>query len=217
MDMFRFLVPVLPMFFFLVQEGFREMYSYSRTIPKIGYKTVLFVSVITLPVLCIFLLIHPSKRSNQAWSLEGIDSIGILRESAINWSKVGIMFKNIAKPGESLATTAAGAIPYYSELYTIDELGLTLTSTAELKIRNTLRPGHWKEVTDEFLISHKPTYIVGHPKLHDEFKPAQGVWGFSESLISAGYKTIVFTVKMSETENKYLYCLSLKKSYLGKI
>ncbi len=116
-----------------------------------------------------------------------------------------------------MATTAAGAIPYYSGLYTLDELGLTLASPAELKTRNILRPGHWKEVTAEFLISQKPTYIVGHPKLYDEFKPVQGVWGFSETLLEAGYKPIVFTVKISDKKNKYLYCLSLKKSYLDTI
>jgi arabinofuranosyltransferase len=214
MDMFRFFVPVLPFLFFLIQEGFRTIYDYSLARRKEIQKRLILYSEVALTIICLFLLARPSRESNRSWSRAGIDSIGILRDSVRLWSRVGVMFKHIAKPGESLATTAAGAIPYYSELYTFDELGLTLASTAELKARNILRPGHWKEVTDEFLISQKPTYIVGHPKLYDEFKSAQGVWGFSQTLLEAGYKPIVFTVKVSDKENKYLYCLSLKKSYL---
>ena len=217
MDMFRFFVPVLPFFFFLIQEGFRGIYDYSLTLRGKMQKRLMLYSEVILTIICLFFLAYPSKESNGSWSRTGIDSIGILRDSVRIWSKVGIMFKGIARPGESLATTAAGAIPYYSELYTIDELGLTLLSPTELKVRNILRPGHWKEVTDEFLISQRPTYILGHPKLHEEFKPAQGVWGFSETLLEAGYKPIVFTVKISDKENKYLYCLSLKKSYLDGI
>jgi len=217
MDMFRFFVPVLPFFFFLIQEGFRGMYDYSLALRGKIQKRLMLYSEVALTIICLFFLVYPSKESNRSWSRGGIDSIGILRDSVRLWSKVGIMFKGIARPGESLATTAAGAIPYYSELYTIDELGLTLLSPTELKARNIPRPGHWKEVTDEFLISQKPTYILGHPKLHDEFKPAQGVWGFSETLLEAGYKPVVFTVKISNKEKKYLYCLSLKKSYFDSI
>ena len=217
MDMFRFLVPLLPYLFFLIQEGFRGMYDYSLTLGGKRNKILTAYSGIALIIICSFFLIYPSRESNRPWSRSGIDSIGILRESVSLWSKVGIMFKGIARPGESLATTAAGAIPYYSGLYTLDELGLTLASPADLKSKNILRPGHWKEVTDEFLISQKPTYIVGHPKLYDEFKPVQGVWGFSETFLEAGYKPIVFTIKISDKENKYLYCLSLKKSYLDTV
>lgn len=217
MDMFRFFVPVLPFFFFLIQEGFRGIYDYSMALRVKIQKRLILCSEVVLTIICLFFLVYPSKESNRSWSMAGIDSIGILRDSVRLWSKVGIMFKGIARPGESLATTAAGAIPYYSELYTIDELGLTLLSPTELKVRNIIRPGHWKEVTDEFLISQRPTYILGHPKLHNEFKSVQGVWGFSETLLEAGYKPVVFTVKISDKESMYVYCLSLKKSYFDNI
>ena len=217
MDMFRFFVPILPFFFFLIQEGFRGMYYYPQPLSKRKQKIALVTSEILLIGLSVFLLASPSKESNKAWSREGIDSIGYLRQSALLWSKVGLMFKSVAKPGESLATTAAGAIPYYSELYTIDELGLTLPSQSNLKVRKVLRPGHRKKVTDEFLISRKPTYILGHPRIYDEYKQTRGVWGLSEMFLRNGYKATVFTVKISENENKYLYCLSLKKSSSEKV
>jgi arabinofuranosyltransferase len=212
MDMFRFFVPVLPFFFFLIQEGFRGMHYYTCSLEKGRRKHALVVSRILLIALGIFLFAYPSKQSNQVWSRQGIDSIGLLRESAHLWSKAGLMFKNISKPGESLATTAAGAIAYYSELYVIDELGLTLPSPSDLKARVTQRPGHSKKITDEFLLSLQPTYILGHPKIFDEYKQTRGVWGLSEIFLRNGYKAIVFPVKISDDETKYLYCLSLKTS-----
>ncbi len=213
MDMFRFLVPILPFFFFLVQEGFRGMYFYPPIFLKKKPKMILGILEICLIVLSMFFLAYPSKESNKVWYRNGIDSIGLLREYAHIWSKVGLMFKDVAKPGESLSTTAAGAIPYYSELYTIDELGLTLKSPSGLEVRKTHRSGHYKVLVDEFLLSLKPTYIIGHPQIQDEFNLNQGVWSFSELLLEAGYNPIVFTIKISESKNKYLYCLSLKKSY----
>ncbi len=207
MDMFRFFVPILPFFFFLIQEGFRGMYHYSQPFSKKRQRITLVFSELLLIGLSLFLLAYPSKESNKAWSREGIDSIGILRESAHIWSKVGLMFKDIAKPGESLATTAAGAIPYYSEMYAIDELGLTLACQSDLEILKVLRPGHFKTVTTEFLLSRKPTYILGHPRIYDDYELTRRLWVSERN----GYKGVVLTVKISENESKYLYCLSLKE------
>ena len=216
MDMFRFFVPVLPFFFFLVQEGFRGMYRYPQPFSNRKQRMSLIATEILLVGLAVFVLVSPSKETNKVWHRKDIDSIGMLRETAHLWSKVGLMFREKAKPGETLSTSAAGAIPYYSELYTIDELGLTLASLGDLKVRKVHRPGHSKRVTDEFLLSRRPTYFVGHPKLYDEFKQTRGVWGyFSELFLRNGYTAVVFTVKISENENKYLYCLRLKKSRAG--
>jgi arabinofuranosyltransferase len=219
MDMFRFLVPILPFFFFLIQEGFRGMYYYilslseAREPSKIKRRTLLLAPEILLIVLSLFFLAYPSKESNQLWYRQGIDSIGLLREHARIWSKVGLMFKNIAKPGESLATTAAGAIPYYSELYTIDQLGLTLADRSALRDQGALRPGHRETVAGEFLVSQKPTYILGHPQISESKEP-QGQWHVSDLFLNAGYRPRIFTVKISENENMYLYCLSLKNPAL---
>ncbi|MGB2803330.1 MAG: hypothetical protein WBD64_00350 [Candidatus Zixiibacteriota bacterium] len=216
MDMFRFFVPVLPLFFFLIQEGFRGMYRYPQPFSNRKQRMSLIATEILLVGLALFVLVSPSKETNEVWHRKDIDSIGMLRETALLWSKVGLMFREKAKQGETLSTSAAGAIPYYSELYTIDELGLTLASQNDLKVRKTHRPGHSKRVTDVFLLSKRPTYFVGHPKLYDEFKQTRGVWGyFSELFLRNGYTAVVFTVKISESENKYLYCLRLKKSRAG--
>ena len=211
MDMFRFFVPILPFFFFLIQEGFRGLYSYPGPVSNRKQRMSLMVTEILLVGLTLFVLVSPSKEANQIWHRKDIDSIGLSRENVRLWSKVGLMFKEMAKPGETLSTSAAGAIPYYSELYTIDELGLTLASIGDLRERTVHRAGHSKRVTDEFLLSKRPTYFVGHPKLYDDFQPSRGVWGFfSEVFLRHGYNPMVYKVKISQDEVKYLYCLALK-------
>jgi arabinofuranosyltransferase len=210
MDMFRFLVPVLPFFFFLVQEGFRGMFYYLQPFLNSKQRISLIVAEILLVGLTLFILASPSRETNQIWHRKDMDSIGLMREDTRLWSKVGQMFGRMAKPGETLSTSAAGAIPYYSGLYTIDELGLTLASLDALRVRTVHRAGHSKRVTDEFLLTKRPTYFVGHPKLYDDYQPARGVWGyFSQEFLRHGYKPMVYKVRISEGEAKYLYCLTL--------
>jgi hypothetical protein len=217
MDMFRFFVPILPFLFFLIQEGFRGLYSYLGPVSNRKQRRSLIITEILLVGLTLFVLVSPSKEANQVWHRKNIDSIGLSRENVRLWSKVGLMFKEMAKPGQSLSTSAAGAIPYYSELYTIDELGLTLASIDDLRERAVHRAGHTKRVTDEFLLLKRPTYFVGHPKLYDDFEPSRGVWGFfSEEFLRHGYNPTVYNVRMSENEIKYLYCLTLKAVPSGK-
>ncbi len=222
MDMFRFLVPVLPFFFFLVQEGFRGIYYYiehthsgskSQFLTRETRKIVLVTAEILLVIVSIFLLARPSKASNEKWSRRNVDSIATLREYTRVWSKVGLMFKHIAKPGESLSTTAAGVIPFYSELYTIDEFGLTLVSEPRSALigRGVSRPGHDNLVTDEFIASRKPTYVLGHPKTYDESNRPQWQWVVNEPFASAGYKVEIFLIRISDNQAKYFYFLSLRE------
>jgi arabinofuranosyltransferase len=67
MDMFRFLVPILPLFFFLVQEGFRGMYYHGKFISKQKRTPILIVSQVLLTALILFLLVLPSGKSNEIW------------------------------------------------------------------------------------------------------------------------------------------------------
>jgi arabinofuranosyltransferase len=46
------------------------------------------------------------------------------RSEVDGWKEIGKWFKANAKPDDSIAVIPAGAIPYYSELKTIDMLGL---------------------------------------------------------------------------------------------
>ena len=218
MDMFRFLVPILPFFFFLIQEGFRGMYQYSELLAAGRRKTALNALSLLLIGSNIFLLAYPSGESNEVWNRKGIDSIGLLRESSRLWSKVGLRFKELADPDETLSTTAAGAIAYYSELYTIDELGLTLAFRSGLKSSEYLRPGHHKRVTEQFLVSRKPAYILRHPLFFydhelDRVRTSQK----EEMFFTNGYELVFLGIENTEKGRKYLHCLRLKESRAGQV
>lgn len=64
-----------------------------------------------------------------------------------------------APPGATLATTAAGIIPYYSGLYTIDMLGLTDPYVARRGRRTFSLPGHELSATD-YVLDRKPDFII---------------------------------------------------------
>ncbi len=218
MDMFRFLIPILPYLSFLLQEGFRGIYQRIQALRNGRGSLAAVSSQVVLVVLSLFLLVSPSSQSNKVWSKGGIDSIGLLRTYTHEWSKVGQTFKSMAEPGESLSTTAAGAIPYYSEMYAIDELGLTLQGYSFLKSREALRPGHEKRVTVDYLLFRRPTYIIGHPLIEPTPQSADTLTfeGRDEALMLGGYRPLFVPIRMSGSEVRYLYCLSLKDSALEK-
>lgn len=218
MDMFRFLVPILPFFFFLIQEGFRGMYQYSELLAAGRRKTALNALSLLLIGSNIFLLAYPSGESNEVWGRKGIDSIGLLRESSRLWSEVGLRFKELADPDETLSTTAAGAIAYYSELYTIDELGLTLASQSGLNVGEYPRPGHQKRVTRQFLVSRKPTYILRHPLFfYDHELNRVRTSQKEEIFFTNGYELMFLGIETTEKGRKYLHCFRLKESRAGQI
>ncbi|MCF7847729.1 MAG: hypothetical protein K9M45_02675 [Kiritimatiellales bacterium] len=86
-------------------------------------------------------------------------------------------------PGIHIATTAAGAIPYYSRLTTIDMLGLNDAwiaengaSTADPK-RKWLgaKPGHRKKATMDYLLQRKVHLLIGHPAIVNRDAPLSAV------------------------------------------
>lgn len=111
-----------------------------------------------------------------------------------------------------MSTTAAGAIPFYSGLYTIDEFELALASDSRSSLMfKGSRPGHDNLVTDEYLVSRKPTYVLGHPKIYEEFERPQWEWVVEEPFASAGYKIETFRIRISDSEAIYVYFLSQRR------
>jgi len=64
-----------------------------------------------------------------------------------------------------IAVTAAGAVPYYSNLTTIDMRGLNDKWIAKNGINIGTRPGHTKYTTSEYLIEQNVNIIVGSPNV----------------------------------------------------
>jgi arabinofuranosyltransferase len=83
-----------------------------------------------------------------------------------DWIAVGRWFRAIAEPGESIATPAAGAIPYYSGLRALDMLGLNDAYVASLPPPPEAGGvGHRKIAPDAYLRSQGITYVLRQPRL----------------------------------------------------
>ncbi len=81
------------------------------------------------------------------------------------WISIGHWFGQHALPAESLATQAAGAIPYYADLPAVDMLGLNDATIAHLPHDPDSPAGHQRVAPDSYLAERRVTYVLGHPVL----------------------------------------------------
>jgi len=88
-----------------------------------------------------------------------------------NWRHVGIVLGEgfgSMNPAPVIATTAVGAIPYFSGLPTVDMLGLTDPWVARHGIDVGVRPGHRRIATTTYLVSRNVNFVLGHPQVLTE-------------------------------------------------
>ncbi|MEN8164572.1 MAG: hypothetical protein ABFS37_10620 [Acidobacteriota bacterium] len=88
------------------------------------------------------------------------------KDSTRAWVLIGKFFGRTALPGESLATTAAGAIPYFSKMRCLDQLGLNDHFIAHSPVPEGSGVGHRKRAPETYLARRKITYVIGHPRLY---------------------------------------------------
>jgi len=152
---YRFLVPILPFMFLLI----------SNVLLLINNSIIQMALIILVFVGSFF---HAVTFNGS----RGIESISSLNSHIVSpskdWRGVGIVlgeiFSNSVDP-VTIAVTAAGAIPYYSKLPTIDMLGLNDKWVAINGIKIGTRPGHTKYTTLEYLIERDVNLLIGHPKV----------------------------------------------------
>ena len=108
-------------------------------------------------------------RTFQAPGVETIDVLeGHLYGPGREWCRVGrvlgALFHDEAHP-VVIATTAAGAIPFYSRLVTVDMLGLNDPWVARHGRFAGIRPGHRKIAATAYLVRRKVDLVLGNPVL----------------------------------------------------
>lgn len=105
-------------------------------------------------------------------------------------STIGQFFHTKKAPGVSIAVIAAGAVPYYSGLPTLDMIGLLDRHIARAPaLLGTEFLGHEKS-DPTYVLDRKPTYIlsveapypaatelVAMPRFHQEYRPVLEPWG----------------------------------------
>lgn len=157
-------------------------------------------------------------------SISGIESKSQLSNHLFNknedWIGIGKkLYDNFHKQPVRIATTAAGVIPFYSELYTIDMLGLNDKNISKYGKIISSRPGHSKLATLEYLIDKKVNFIIGHPFMvlrSYEIKDSTSLGDFFNSIrvdfneFKKYYKEVVI-VKMVVNEDYSVMFLYLVK------
>ncbi len=155
---FRFFVPVLPFIFLIIiwlMAGFIEQ-------PEI--RTAFVILIIAGSVH------HGLVFGKALKNTRGIQSIRSLK--AVNckeyqdWSNTGRALASLFDGQDiSIATTAAGAIPFYSRLRTIDMCGLNDKWIARRGLIISSRPGHQRIATLDYMIAKEVNLVIGHPRI----------------------------------------------------
>jgi hypothetical protein len=76
------------------------------------------------------------------------------------------LLRRVAEPTDTLAVTAAGAVPYRSRLYTIDLLGVNAPNLSRFRDLGIDRPGHRLWMKEQWLDEHPPQILLGTPLVH---------------------------------------------------
>jgi len=165
LPMFRFFAPLVGLFFLLIATC---LYGVFEKIQK--WKPGKIVITALLAAAWLFSMSHAFRGPAFDYVLQDIYEVS-------SWKRIGLWFKEHADAGDSIAVIPAGAIPYFSELTTIDMLGindLTIGHKATPEM-GKVQAGHEKH-DSEYVLSRKPTYvIIGIYGLESELLPPKQV------------------------------------------
>mgnify|MGYP005833862133 CR=1 FL=1 len=151
---FRFFVPILPLIFILL-----------------NWLIFIFLKTEFLKIISICLIITGSIYHSQTFKLnekDRIEPISELQSHILNrdqnWKGIGEFLGGVfGKKDVSIATTAAGAIPYFSGLPTIDMYGINDPHIVQKGIVIGTTPGHQIISPFSYLVEKKVNLIISHP------------------------------------------------------
>ena len=163
LPMYRFLVPVLPLWFLLIAlaaAGLVSRFAPGRSLRLLGAVLVL--------ALC-------ARSAVPAFAGPALRYVEQDRWEVSAWKEMGRYLATSPDPNASVAVIAAGALPYFSGLPAIDMLGLNDRSIAhrEMPRLGTGQAGHEKYDVD-YVLDREPTYVfIGAYGMSAQPRPAQ--------------------------------------------
>ncbi len=152
---FRFFVPLIPFLAIIIYY--------------IGVKLLSFKQQVYLFALIFISSFAHKYVFNIHWNgYGGIESISMLQNhidgNDDNWKNIGLVLEdNFQHADAVIGVSPAGAIPYYSGLYSIDLLGLNDKWIARYGIDYKNIPGHKKIAPLDYLLERKVNIVIGHP------------------------------------------------------
>ncbi len=155
---FRFFVLILPVIYLLIGigvNGFIELIANVGEKRTFGLKqtaiiSTLIIGLLTFQNLIITYISRDKRPQMQEYQIQ-INKM----DANLEFKPVGILLRDIAPADAKIALIDAGAIPYYSELYTIDRWGLIDPYIASLKSHGTI--GEKFDV--DYILERNPDFI----------------------------------------------------------
>ena len=152
---FRLLAPILPFAFVLA----------SWALDSVVTVWPLRAGLVAITLVGSWLHATRYDRHPSGW-IESVTRLaGHLERPAENWSGIGHALGRAFGEGSSVsvATTAAGAIPYYSGLPAVDMLGLTDPWVVRHGVPLGDQPGHVRIAPLRYLIARRVNLLIAHP------------------------------------------------------
>jgi len=146
MGYYRFCTPILPLLVILS--------SYTLNLILLQYSEIQRPKRYIYLLIIIVTLLHPISKSIKHHKMATLYATGLTQAHI----RLGIDLQKYAPKGAILACADAGALPYYSNLPTIDIMGLTDRHIAHLPGR------HWEKTDPYYILARKPTFIVLNSK-----------------------------------------------------
>lgn len=149
---FRFMVVVMPVFVALLMRGLAE--------PTLRVWA-------GLSLLTQFVNPHPNWEAHDLKTNSSIPKLAHEISGPTGWIAIGKKLHQAfgANSNVVIGVTAAGAIPYYSELETVDMLGLNDREVTQRGLRVKDRPGHEVKATVALLREKGVNLVFSHPQL----------------------------------------------------
>jgi arabinofuranosyltransferase len=164
---FRLLVPVMPLMFLVI-----------------AWLIFLFVRQAeiqaTLFVLVLLGSLHHASTFGEYSSIHRIRAIrqlyAYVKNEDSDWAEIGrVLGRSFGySPDVSIATTAAGAIPFYSRLNTIDMHGMNDRWVARYGDLVGSEPGHQRVAPFSYLLARRVNLVLGHPWMRSNSDPSSG-------------------------------------------
>lgn len=158
MAMHRFLVHLLPALAVVAALGLEAL----PWPPALCGRRRAVVAAAAIAV-AVVVVVRADRSTLRVAHRDGIDSIGMLRQYAAQWTAIGRWLAQREPATTRIATSAAGAIPYYSRLYTLDVLGLSDAWIAHAMPQERGQAGHAKRAPEHYILSKGIDLLILHP------------------------------------------------------
>jgi len=162
MPLYRFVAPLVPLL------ALAAAAAWTALTERVAARARELVTAIAWIAFAAYAGLHvvDGWRQQSVWSEGEMVSVGWSRQEMDEWLRIGDLLRIAAQPTDTLATTAAGAIPYRSGLPTLDLHGLSAPDLSRYRRRASERPGHQWMLKGRWLDAHPPQILLGHPLVH---------------------------------------------------